>query len=183
MRERTVDELKNFIIENTTRDEKTGCWVWNASLSTLLGYGRLSFRGVQTNASRISWMVFNNDFTAFGDKTVYIIHSCDNPPCCNPAHLRRGDAKLNVHDCIQRGRRYKANPKPPRICKCGAVVERFKKFCEACRVNSSKSKRKERYLRNRATILPKMAIRRKQILAESGIIKRAYVRTAKKVWE
>ena len=35
---------------------------------------------------------------------LYVLHSCDNPGCVNPAHLRAGSAKENTHDAISRGR-------------------------------------------------------------------------------
>lgn len=31
-------------------------------------------------------------------------HTCDNPPCVNPAHLREGTQRQNVDDAIERGR-------------------------------------------------------------------------------
>lgn len=34
----------------------------------------------------------------------FALHSCDNPPCCNPAHLRWGDQKQNIADMHSRGR-------------------------------------------------------------------------------
>lgn len=33
-----------------------------------------------------------------------LLHSCDNPPCCNPAHLRPGSAFDNSMDMRSRGR-------------------------------------------------------------------------------
>lgn len=32
------------------------------------------------------------------------MHTCDNPPCCNPAHLRCGTQKENIEDKYTKGR-------------------------------------------------------------------------------
>jgi hypothetical protein len=35
---------------------------------------------------------------------LYVLHHCDNPPCCNPLHLYAGTQRQNIHDAIARGR-------------------------------------------------------------------------------
>src|SRR6266576_952405 len=35
---------------------------------------------------------------------VDICHTCDNRPCCNPAHLFAGDQWANTHDMMDKGR-------------------------------------------------------------------------------
>ncbi len=35
---------------------------------------------------------------------VVVMHSCDNPPCCNPKHLIVGTIAANVADCERKGR-------------------------------------------------------------------------------
>ena len=43
-----------------------------------------------------------------------VLHSCDNPNCVNPAHLRYGTQKENINDAIVRGR-YKKPPARSKI--------------------------------------------------------------------
>jgi len=38
------------------------------------------------------------------DKNLFIIHSCDNPGCCNPRHLMQGTALDNSIDMMSKGR-------------------------------------------------------------------------------
>jgi hypothetical protein len=43
--------------------------------------------------------------TRLGRKVVgMVLHSCDNPPCINPAHLREGSQAENIADAVARGR-------------------------------------------------------------------------------
>ena len=79
------------------------CWPWMAKSKHHKGYGvmRISSVGRNVVASRISCIL------AYGEPPEGVknaLHSCDNPPCCNPNHLRWGTQKDNVQDAIERNR-------------------------------------------------------------------------------
>lgn len=79
---------------------ESGCWGWTGPVSTA-GYAYLR---------RNIGDVFGHRFSR--EKTdgmpippgMVVMHSCDNPPCTNPAHLKIGTKKDNTHDMIAKGR-------------------------------------------------------------------------------
>lgn len=90
------------------------CWPWIAKSRHQSGYGLFTMAsarkgGVKHVASRIACYLGNGPAP---DGLPNALHSCDNKPCCNPAHLRWGTQLHNVHDAIQR-KRHK-NPPPGR---------------------------------------------------------------------
>lgn len=77
-----------------------GCWAWGGSLDED-GYGEFFYRGRNRRAHELAL-----SFTT-GEKrhdSLDTCHSCDNPPCVNPGHLRFDTRKSNVEDMLQRGR-------------------------------------------------------------------------------
>ena len=42
----------------------------------------------------------------------YVLHSCDNPLCCNPDHLRTGTHQDNMDDMYSRGRQSRGSSRP-----------------------------------------------------------------------
>lgn len=80
--------------------EATGtCWEW-AGAQNGAGYGQLTWRRRRHLAHRLSWALANGRWP--GD--LQVMHSCDNPGCVNPAHLRLGSAKENMVDAAVKGR-------------------------------------------------------------------------------
>ena len=75
------------------------CWLWTAYRNPD-GYGQGTWMGQVLLAHRIALSLVDGDFSS----TLHVCHSCDNPPCCNPAHLWRGTNRDNQHDKIAKGR-------------------------------------------------------------------------------
>ena len=75
------------------------CWVWRAAVSANK-YGSFSAHGKKFRASRYSLMLAGR----YPKEGEIALHSCDNPPCCNPAHLRWGSYIENSRDAVERNR-------------------------------------------------------------------------------
>ncbi len=76
-----------------------GCWPF-LGVRDPNGYGRMSIRRGRTQiASQVAWFVTNGDLGA-----LHVLHHCDNPPCCNPAHLFLGTQADNHADMVSKGR-------------------------------------------------------------------------------
>lgn len=84
------------------KEHPSGCWVWTANKNNQ-GYGMFRPGGLAPKrlAHRLAFEDAHGPIPAGG----IILHSCDNPRCVNPDHLRVGNYKDNVADMDQRGRR------------------------------------------------------------------------------
>lgn len=76
-----------------------GCWPWQP-LPYGENYGSFCHRGRTYKAHRVAYELTHG---AIPDGLL-ILHACDYPPCCNPAHLRAGSASENLQDAVARGR-------------------------------------------------------------------------------
>src|SRR5574337_190121 len=77
------------------------CWPWLRGCSRR-GYGVVSFNGKIQKASRVACELAHGPL---GE--LHALHTCDNPPCCNPRHLYGGTNAKNMEDKVARGRHYK----------------------------------------------------------------------------
>lgn len=76
------------------------CWPWKRS-TMRGGYGRFPVTSRnQQRAHRYAYELTHGPIP----KDIVICHRCDNPPCCNPAHLFAGTHADNVRDRVAKGR-------------------------------------------------------------------------------
>jgi hypothetical protein len=80
--------------------EPDACWPWLGTRDHD-GYGVIGDDARrQMRAHRLAWERVNGPLPP----GRYVLHHCDNPPCCNPAHLFVGTIADNNHDMIRKGR-------------------------------------------------------------------------------
>ena len=83
--------------------EPNDCWPWTGS-TVRGGYGSIQLGGAGSKGSvahRALWIELNGPIP----DGLVLMHRCDNPPCCNPRHLRLGTPKENTLDMMTKGRR------------------------------------------------------------------------------
>lgn len=85
------------------------CWVWTAARNRY-GYGVFQLDG-RRGMTAHRWMLartLGRPLRWDDEVQEMALHTCDNPPCVNPAHLYVGTAKDNFDDVRQRGRPHPA---------------------------------------------------------------------------
>lgn len=86
--------------------EQTGCWEYTGSKQSKLGYGSVYIKqrngkNWQMVAHRLMWILRHGRVP---DRTEFVCHKCDNPPCCNPDHMFLGSLADNNKDMASKGR-------------------------------------------------------------------------------
>ena len=76
------------------------CWPWKAARFAGKEYGAFRVGSKQRRAHRVAYELAKGPL-APGKNAC---HSCDNPPCCNPAHLWEGTTAENHADRNRKGR-------------------------------------------------------------------------------
>lgn len=76
------------------------CWPWTAGKGET-GYGHFQpIRNLTLRAHRLAYEYARGTFR----RDLHVLHSCDNPSCCNPAHLWLGTRFDNQQDAVAKGR-------------------------------------------------------------------------------
>lgn len=77
------------------------CWPWIGCRNSR-NYGQFRLPHRTVTAHRVALTI-----SAGFSPGKLSMHSCDNPPCCNPAHLLWGTKSENALDMTAKGRRFK----------------------------------------------------------------------------
>jgi hypothetical protein len=103
----TTDDPKRLTLSErfwakVNRSTPERCWLWTGAVNEH-GYGVLHPEGRRSGptikAHRLSLALSGVAVDGY-----VVRHSCDNPPCVNPAHLSIGTMAQNAADMVQRGR-------------------------------------------------------------------------------
>ncbi len=93
--------LLDKIIKNL--EENGECLVWK-KYRDKDGYGYVSFMGSGSlRVHREIYRILNGKIPS----GMFVCHSCDNPPCCNPKHLFLGTPEENTRDMLKKRRQFK----------------------------------------------------------------------------
>jgi len=76
------------------------CWSWAGSIDQR-GYGEFFYRGRNRRAHELALSFTVGEIR---HESLDTCHECDNPVCCNPAHLRFDTRQSNVDDMVRRNR-------------------------------------------------------------------------------
>lgn len=91
----TQDESFDIRVQKTET-----CWIWTGSRNEA-GYGIFLLPGeIPVRAHRY---LYEREIGPIPEGII-LMHSCDNPPCVNPAHLRPGTHGDNIRDAAKKRR-------------------------------------------------------------------------------
>lgn len=108
------ERLRKFV----TPGKANECWEFDGSRHDF-GYGLMRIEGKMVGAHRIAYTVGKGPIP----QGKYVLHKCDNPPCCNPDHLYAGTQLNNVRDRNVRNRTAKGPGRAAlqrKICRRGS---------------------------------------------------------------
>ena len=91
--------LLQRLLNNVIVKDVTDCWEWQGGKQNI-GYGMIRDDNKMRTTHRVSYEEHKGPIP----KGLCVMHSCDNPICCNPDHLSLGTHKQNTQDMMSKGR-------------------------------------------------------------------------------
>lgn len=100
MRTFSQQTIERFWARVDRRGGPGACWPWTGYL-TWNGYGRVRADGGRYGSHRLAYLLSSGTVP----DGMSVCHRCDNPSCCNPAHMWLGTQSENMADMTAKGRR------------------------------------------------------------------------------
>lgn len=79
--------------------QANGCWIWTGARRDGR-YGTFKHRHRTDRSHRWAWRFTHGEIP----DGLHVLHDCDTPLCCNPAHLHLGTHADNMRERDERGR-------------------------------------------------------------------------------
>lgn len=92
--------LYDRIMANLDAREPYECWVWKRPLFSKAHYPQIRNGGKKLKVHRLFFEMFFRLLLP-GE---CVLHSCDNPACCNPVHLHAGSHQDNMRQRTEKNR-------------------------------------------------------------------------------
>lgn len=95
-----VETLEIRFWKMVDKKDENECWKFTGYINKD-GYGKMSKGNSKLeSAHRISYELHKGKIP----ESMVVMHTCDNPSCCNPKHLVLGTQNDNIQDMISKGR-------------------------------------------------------------------------------
>ena len=91
-------KFRDFLDENQVNNPD-GCWLWTGGTDRQ-GYAKVAIDGRKGLGHRIAYERLVEPIPA----GLMACHTCDNPSCCNPRHIKLGTNTDNQRDAARKNR-------------------------------------------------------------------------------
>lgn len=93
--------IQQWLSKNVIKLGDNDCWNATGKCHNKKGW-HVAFKsnGKRMLAHRAAWIASHGDI----QDGLFVLHKCDNPKCCNPAHLFLGTQSDNARDMWNKGR-------------------------------------------------------------------------------
>lgn len=150
LRETAKALLRELWLEDMGGEFPESCWTVPGGRTNSRNYKVFTWGKKNRLGHRLAYQVFTGEIP----KGHQIMHACDNPPCCNPAHLSTGTAKQNAQDKMNkdrhRGNGYENKthcPQGHEYSEENTYLYQDRRYCRTChRKYTRESARKRRAL-------------------------------------
>lgn len=137
-------------------DGPDACHLWTRRDGSAPNYGYMWVDGKYRIVNRVIMEMLLSRPLA---PEEWVLHTCDNPPCCNPNHLYIGDAADNAQDRKDRKRHWRDRRPPKTHCKRGheyteenTYMTRTGRSCLTCRRATTRKWDQENRRKRRAKV-------------------------------